>query len=156
MKTILAIDPGTRLLGWCVILGDKRNHSLVSAGAEKVTAKTAQDGLVKIFEFLGTLIEKYKPEVVVLETPFYGENTKTLIRLGEARGVILLRAALSKTELAQSSPAEAKIAATGNGNARKEQVAYMVKNIFDLKEDLPLDATDAIAIGLAYLNRCDF
>ncbi len=155
-KTVLAIDPGTRILGWCIILGDKRSQKFIDGGILKVSAKKTEMGLKKIFDGVVELIEEFSPDILVVESPFYGKNARTLIRLGEARGAILLAAASAKIPVFQLTPAEAKLALTGNGNAQKEQVAYMVNTILSPQEKLPLDATDAAAVGIAYLHKLDF
>lgn len=155
-KTVLAIDPGTRILGWCVIFGDRRSQKFIDGGILKVFSKKSEIGLKKIFDGVAELIEKFSPDILVVESPFYGKNARTLIRLGEARGAILLAAATAKIPIFQLTPAEVKLALTGNGNAQKEQVAYMVNTILSLTEKLPLDATDAAAVGIAYLHKLDF
>jgi len=152
-RKILAIDPGTQVMGWCVISGNRRIQKFIDGGATRVSSPKAEIGLLKIFKTVLDLIVQYSPEIVVVESPFYGENTKTLIRLGEARGAILLASATAKLPIAQITPAEVKLALTGNGNARKEQVAYMVKTILSPKKELPLDATDAAAVAVAFLQR---
>jgi len=151
--TILAIDPGTRVLGWCVVCGNNRTQNFIDGGVSNVASSHAELGLKKIFDAVSKLIDGFKPDALVVESPFYGKNARTLIRLGEARGAILLAAALAQIQVAQITPAEAKLALTGNGNAQKEQVAYMVNTILVPSRELPLDATDAAAIGIAFLHK---
>lgn len=155
-KTVLAIDPGTRILGWCVVSGDRRKQHFVDGGTKRVSASASlgsESGLEKIFNVVSELIEEFSPDVLVVESPFYGKNARTLIRLGEARGAILLAAAMAKVPVAQLTPAEAKLALTGNGNARKEQVAYMVGTILSVPSKMSLDATDAAAVAIAFLHK---
>ncbi|RKZ35149.1 crossover junction endodeoxyribonuclease RuvC [bacterium] len=151
---VLGIDPGTQILGWGVVDGDGKNRlRLIESGIYRVGSRKPASGLAKIYDAVSEIIEKHSPNILVVESPFYGLNVKTLIRLGEARGAILLCAYHNNVSIESISPAEAKLALTGNGNATKNQVAYMVKNILNIKEDIPLDTSDAIAIAIAYLHR---
>ncbi len=150
---VLGIDPGTRVLGWCVVDGDGADAVLVELGIERVGARRAENGLEKIFRAVENLLVRFSPDVVAVESPFYGTNAKTLIRLGEARGAILLAAALSKVPVESITPAAAKLALTGNGNATKQQVAYMVHQILNISGEFPPDATDAAAVAIAYLHQ---
>ena len=150
---VLAIDPGTENLGWCVVCGNQRAQRFIDGGVARVASAKTEMGLKKIFDAVSELICKFHPDTLVVESPFFGKNTKTLIRLGEARGAILLAAALANVRVAQLTPAEAKLALTGNGNARKEQVAYMVKMILAPTKDLALDASDAAAVAVAFLHK---
>ncbi len=150
---ILAIDPGTRIIGFCILEGDERAQEFIDGGALKVKKETLSKGLVKLFGEVLKLILKYSPQLLVVESPFYGKNVKTLIRLGEAKGVITLAATLMGINVKEITPAEVKMALTGHGNAKKDQVAYMVRQILDTPPDLSFDATDAAAIGITYLQR---
>ena len=149
---VLGIDPGTRILGWCVVEGDRTGARFVDAGVCRVGAKDPARGMEKIYRAVIEIIEKFSPDTVAVESPFYGSNARTLIRLGEARGAILLAAAHSKVPVESVSPASAKLALTGNGNATKQQVAYMVQQILGTPQDLPTDATDAAAVAIAFLH----
>jgi len=150
---VLGIDPGTRILGWCVVDGDRRMQKFIAGGIYRVAAKKTERGLLKIYDAVSELIEKFSPDILVLESPFFGMNARTLIRLGEARGAILVAGSHRNIPIESISPAEAKLALTGNGNATKEQVAYMVKNILKPDMELTLDASDAAAVAIAFLHR---
>ncbi len=140
-------------MGWCVLEGDSYGQTFFAAGAEKVSGKTDSLGLQKLYDKVCALIDEFSPEKVVLELPFYGTNAKVFVRLGEARGAILLACAHKTVSCDSVSPNEAKMAATGSGHATKEQVAYMVKTLLHLSGDFPVDATDAAAIGIAFFHR---
>jgi len=150
---VLGIDPGTRILGWCVVDGDRRTQKFIAGGIYRVGAKKSERGLLKIYDAVSELIEKFSPDILVLESPFFGMNAHTLIRLGEARGAILVAGSHREIPVESVSPAEAKLALTGNGNATKEQVAYMVKNILKPDIELPIDASDAAAVAIAFLHK---
>ncbi len=150
---VLGIDPGTRILGWSVIEGDRHRAEFIDGGARRVGAKDPVRGIGKIYTAVVEIIQKYSPEIIAVESPFYGANAHTLIRLGEARGAIILAAAHCEIPIESISPASAKLALTGNGNATKEQVAYMVRKVLTVPDDLPIDATDAAAVAIAYLHK---
>jgi len=152
---VIGIDPGTRIMGWCVLDGDIRAQNFIAGGIGKVGSKKPEKGLLKIYDTVSGLIEEYSPDILAIESPFFGLNTRTLIRLGEARGTILLAAAHAELSIESITPAQAKMALTGNGAATKEQVAYMVKHLLKLDKQLPLDTTDAAAVAIAFLHRSE-
>jgi crossover junction endodeoxyribonuclease RuvC len=103
---------------------------------------------------LSELIAKYKPDQVALEDIFYSDNVKTAIVMGHARGVSLLAPINLGITPAEYSPREVKQAVVGRGNASKEQVHFMVKNILNLTEDIsPDDASDALAVAICHYHR---
>jgi len=89
---------------------------------------------------------------MALEDIFYGKNVKSLIKLGQARGVIILAASHSNTPLYEYTPLEVKKAIVGYGRAEKTQVQHMVRVILSLPEAPPLDASDALAIAICHSN----
>ena len=115
------------------------------------------DRLFLIGEEIKKVIKKYKPEVLAIETLFLNTNHKTVMRVAEARGVVIYEAACVGLKVFEASPLQIKIATTGYGRANKEQMVKMVKilaNIDKLKTSD--DELDAIAIALtafAHLKR---
>jgi len=103
---------------------------------------------------LATLLDRWHPEVAVLETPFLGMNTRTLVVLAEVRGALLSVLATRGLEIEEYSPAEVKNAVTGNGRADKGQVARMVSlHLFLADTKLSEDAADALAIAICFAQR---
>jgi crossover junction endodeoxyribonuclease RuvC len=103
---------------------------------------------------LDQLLDRLSPDRAVLEAPFLGLNTRSLIVLAEARGVLLAGLARRAVEVAEYSPAEVKSAVTGNGRADKQQVARMVRILLAAGEAAwPADATDALAAALCGAQR---
>ena len=112
------------------------------------------DRLGYLFDEITILIDKYKPEILAIEDTFYHKNFKSAMLLGQARGTIILAGFKKNIPCAEFAPKKIKKSVVGNGNASKEQVQYMVKNILQLdKLPKPLDSSDALAIGLCYLNQ---
>ena len=107
-----------------------------------------------IYNDVLTLISKYKPESISLEEVFYGKNVKTTLKLGQARGAVLIAAAQSRIKVYEYSARKIKQAVTGNGNSTKEQIQFMVRNILNLKVlPTPIDASDALAIAVCHCQQ---
>jgi crossover junction endodeoxyribonuclease RuvC len=116
--------------------------------------------LARLLAELGGLVERCQPGLAVLETPFHGMNSRSLIVLAEARGVLLAGLAGRGIEIREYSPAEVKSAVTGNGRADKEQVARMVRLLLSVEKaqgaGWPSDATDALALAICCAQRLRF
>ncbi len=98
------------------------------------------------------LIDKYHPNTLAIESVFYAKNVRTTIVLGHARGVVLLAAARAGLDVAEFPPATVKKTIVGTGGAAKEQVAYMVRQLLNLKAPPePSDAADGVAVALTFL-----
>lgn len=105
------------------------------------------------YKSMKNFVKKEKPDVAVIESLFYGKNTKTLIHLGELRGAYILLLKEMKIPIYEYSPREIKIAVTGSGNSDKEYVKYIVKKMLNLKKEILDDASDALASALCFLLR---
>jgi len=155
---ILGIDPGSLNVGYGIIQVEKRK--IVAAGCDtiKINPKIQlTERLVQIHLGMDKIIAEYKPEIAVVETIFYGKNIKSAFTLGHARGVILLALAQHNITIEEFSPREVKKSVVGNGNASKEQVAYMVQKILNLSaKPKTEDAADALAIALCQFNKNKF
>ncbi len=155
---ILGIDPGSLNVGYGIIQVEKRK--IVAAGCDtiKINPKIQlTERLVQIHLGMDKIIAEYKPEIAVVETIFYGKNIKSAFTLGHARGVILLALAQHNITIEEYSPREVKKSVVGNGNASKEQVAYMVQKILNLSaKPKTEDAADALAIALCQFNKNKF
>jgi len=152
---VLGIDPGTRVVGYGAIVDGARGPRLYAAGVVRTpTTKDVPTRLAHIRRELDDLIAKLGPAVVVVEQAFASKNLQSALRIGEGRGVVLACAACAGAQVVQLPPAVAKKALVGHGAADKRQVARMVMHALDVLElDLPLDATDALALALAHLQR---
>ncbi|HEW91094.1 MAG TPA: crossover junction endodeoxyribonuclease RuvC [Thermotogaceae bacterium] len=151
---ILGIDPGYEIVGYCFIDVSGSSTKLVEAG----TVRTKKEEnfpkrLLKIYNEISNLIEKYKPSEMAIETLYFFKNAKTAIEVGEARGIILLIAAMKNLGIFEYTPYQVKIAVTGYGKATKNQVQEMVKVLLGLKKKLkPDDVADAAAIAICHAN----
>ncbi len=146
----MGIDPGTAITGYGII--EKRSVKLVTLDygciRTEVRFSTAER-LKQIDEQLTKLIKKHKPNRIAVEDIFFFKNLKTAIKVSQARGVILARAAQFKIPVTEHTPLQVKQAVTSYGRAEKRQVQEMVKLLLNLKEiPKPDDAADALAIAI--------
>ena len=144
---IIGIDPGTKKLGIGVI----DNRDFIAAFTINLGISDFQMRLFKLAEQFRKVLNDYMPDVAFLESTIYHKNVKTAIQLGAVRGIVLLLLAEAKIETFELSPTRVKGSITGNGQAKKQQVAYMVRRLLNISEDIFLDehATDALACALA-------
>lgn len=153
---ILGVDPGSQITGLGIIeVIDNRDLKLCYHGCIRTNRKeTLSLRLKQIYNGLTEIIEKYKPDHVALEDIFYSDNVKTALVMGQARGVSLLAPVNLGITPAEYSPREVKQAVVGRGNASKDQVHYMVKNMLKVSEDIsPDDASDALAVAICHYHR---
>ncbi|HEY4832454.1 MAG TPA: crossover junction endodeoxyribonuclease RuvC [Waddliaceae bacterium] len=152
-KKILGIDPGTHLTGYGVILIDeKRQFSAIDYGCIRPpSSKPLTERYRIIFRAIETLLERYTPEAVAVETQYIHKNPQSGIKLGMARGVAVLAAALREIPVFEYAPSRAKRAVVGNGNASKAQVQAMVQMLLSLPVlPQPEDAADALALAICH------
>lgn len=151
-KIIMGIDPGTNVMGYgllrvegraasCIVLGDIDLHRIADPYQK----------LRYIFDRVSGLIDEYRPDEVALESPFFGKNVQSMLKLGRAQGVAMAAALSRGVPVAEYAPRKVKQTITGRGSASKEQVALMLKNLLHL-ETLPrhLDATDGLAVAVCH------
>lgn len=147
---ILGIDPGTARIGLGLIEYKNKKAAIKSYDCltTEVKDSTAQR-LNDLFCQLTKFIKKHRPDVMAVEELFFFKNLTTVIKVSQARGVILLAAAQQKLPLHEFTPLQVKQALTGYGRAEKKQIQQMVKIILNLKE-IPKsdDAADALAIAI--------
>ncbi|WP_300721984.1 crossover junction endodeoxyribonuclease RuvC [uncultured Alistipes sp.] len=148
----MGIDPGTNYMGYGVLEVEGRTLRSVVLGdidLHRLTDPYAK--LRYIFERVGALIDEYRPREVALESPFFGENVQSMLKLGRAQGVAMAAALSRGLPVSEYAPMRIKQAITGRGSAAKEQVASIVCRI--LTVDRPpkrLDATDGMAVALCH------
>ncbi len=151
-KIILGVDPGTQVMGYGVIQVTGQQITLVQYGVIKLSKYTTHElKLKKIFERMIQVIDEYLPDEMAIEDPFYGKNAQSMLKLGRAQGVAMAAALSRDIPIVEYSPKKVKQSVTGNGNASKEQVAYMLENILntELSREF-MDATDGIAIAICH------
>ena len=151
---VLGLDPGSRTTGWgCVAVEGSRSRLLGCGCIEPPESAPLPQRLARLATELAALLEEWRPAVAVLEEPFHGVNSRSLIVLAQARGALLATLAAREVAIEEYSPAEVKSAVTGNGRAGKDQVARMVAMLLPAARDLAADTSDALAVALCYASR---
>jgi len=151
---ILGIDPGSRNCGYAIIKKEKNRVFLVEAGLIKIKETKLQDQIMELVEGLDMIIKNNTIDEVAIEDIFYAHNPKTVLKLAQFRGALSLKILLELGNFYEYTPLQVKKAVTGKAKAAKEQVAFMVKRILGIKQEIkPLDITDAIAIALTHAQR---
>src|SRR5215203_898579 len=151
----MGVDPGTGTTGYGVVgLTHAGGYDLLACGVIRTPPRTPMHlRLQELFNDLRALIDEFRPQALAVEKLFFGRNVTTAISVGQARGIVLLTAALAQVELAEYTPAEVKQAIAGYGNADKRQVQEMVQRILELEEiPRPDDAADGVAIAVCHLQ----
>jgi len=156
--TVLGVDPGTQLAGWA-LMGhtSDRQPLLVKSGLWRLGDSRVAMGerLLKLRAEMVTVLTEFRPQRLVLESAFFGKNARSALRLGEARGVILVTAQEFGLQLCEVPPARVKARAAGSGSASKEQVARLVGEQLGVTEFESFDESDAVAVALCGLVEAD-
>ena len=150
---VLGVDPGSHATGYGVIETGPVVRMLGGGVIRCARGAPLPDRLLTIHPELTADIAKFNPMAMAVEDLFNAKNARSSLVLGHARGVILLAGSTAGLPVAEYAPREIKQALTGNGAAAKEQVRFMVMRLLKLKEEPPLDQSDALAVALAYTNR---
>lgn len=147
---VLGIDPGTAIMGWGVIEQDGGAQRALAFGALETPPEMAVgDRLKVLYHGLQRIIDQFRPDRAAVEELFFGQNVKTAIHVGQARGICLLALAEAEISLTELKPSEVKLAVAGYGAADKAQVERMVVRLLGLDETpKPDDVADALAIAL--------
>lgn len=151
-KIILGIDPGTRYLGYGLLRISNDKVTVLQYGVLNLTKYTTQGAkFLKIHERVLGIIEEFLPDEIAIESPFFGKNVQSMLKLGRVQGMVMSLAFSKSIPIAEYEPKKIKQSVTGNGNASKEQVAKMVEIIGNIKLDAKMhDATDALGIAICH------
>jgi len=152
---VLGVDPGTVATGWGVVDAVDRRLTYVAGGVIRGRGPLAQR-LARIYQHTQQLLADFAPTCVSLEKTFVGENVQSAFRLGEARGAILVAAALARIPVCEYSPAEIKVAVAGNGRAAKDQMQAMVTRLLILQRAIATDEADALGAAICHLHTAAF
>lgn len=149
---IMGIDPGTNRMGYGILEVAGRHASCQAIGCiELGHLPDAYAKLHHIFERVSELIDEYGPDEVALESPFFGENVQSMLKLGRAQGVAMAAALHKNLPVFEYAPRRVKQAITGEGGAAKEQIAAMLKSMLGITYNpKKLDATDGLAVALCH------
>lgn len=149
---VMGIDPGIAITGWGVLDIGVNRRDVISYGAIRTHAGIPMnERLVTLYNDLEQLIDEFKPSEFAIENLFFFKNAKTIISVGQARGVSILAAAKGNLEIYEYTPLQIKQAVTGYGRASKAQVQLMIKEVLGLEEiPKPDDVADAVAAAYTH------
>lgn len=151
---ILGIDPGSITTGYAFLQAESGHTKVLEYGVLHAPAgRPVEDRLLHIVTELESRLDTYKPDSLAMEGVFFAKNAKSALVLGHIRGAILVACRKRGMTFNEYPPKVVKQAVTGDGSAAKEQVANMVFARLGIEpSDLPLDASDALAIAWTHAN----
>lgn len=153
---ILGVDPGVKKTGWAIITHDHHQNCITFVTCGVISPKTTIQKSQKyeyIFTELSSLIQKYHPSVIAIETQFVGRNPQSAITLGMIRGIVFLAASLQKIPIFEYAPKQAKQAASGSGCATKSLLNQRIKLYLKISSPISEDESDALALAITHANR---
>lgn len=154
---IIGLDPGLRITGWGII--DVQGSSLSHVAHGIVTSQDGEDlstRLLSLYTQLTDIIREYSPEEAAVEETFVNKNPLSALKLGAARGVVLLAPAYAGLVVGEYSANKVKKSVVGVGHADKTQVAMMVGRLLPKSGGVTKDAADALAIAICHAHHRSF
>lgn len=154
-RKILGIDPGSRTTGYAVLAENGNVYRVEICDVLRMDqTDDHMNRLQYIFDQITSVIQHYKPDECAIETPVYGVDPLAMLKLGRAQAASVLAATNQGVPVTEYYPKAVKKAITGNGNASKRQVAFMLQKIMKTDvENMPGDATDALAIAWCHVTH---
>ncbi len=148
----LGIDPGLARVGYGVVSSDGDAVALLEYGCLETLAGTAYTERLKyIYDGVRRLVHRYKPDAVALESLFFFRNARTVMKVSEARGVIVLAVGTCHVPIYEYTPQQVKLAVSSYGMETKRNIEIAVRQILGVEERItPDDTADAIAIALCH------
>ena len=154
-RIILGLDPGSRRTGFALLKQEGNRFESIEIGVIK--AEHLEDHAMRlklIQDEVTILIHTYSPDMCAVETPVYGKDPLAMLKLGRAQAACILAIVNTGREVTEYYPKAVKKSITGNGNAAKEQVAYMLAKLVHVEvDDISNDATDALAVAWCHAMR---
>lgn len=150
---IISVDPGYDRLGIALVQkkDSQKEYVLYSECFQTSSRDVFNDRLFAIADRVGELIRQYNPEYLVIESLFFAKNTKTALKVSEARGAIIFQAKNHDVQVYEFTPNQIKLAVAGHGSANKDDVHFMTQKLVNLEDRKYIDdEIDAIAIGLTF------
>jgi crossover junction endodeoxyribonuclease RuvC len=153
MIRIIGIDPGLRNTGWGVIAQEGSRLSYVADGALHSDGDLSlAERLLQLHTQLVDILREYAPDEAAVEETFVNTDARATLKLGQARGVLMLAPAMLKLPVAEYAPNTVKKAVVGAGHAEKEQVKHMVKLLLPKAKMRTADSTDALAVAICHAH----
>jgi crossover junction endodeoxyribonuclease RuvC len=154
MVRIIGLDPGLRHTGWGIIEAEGTRLSYVADGAvHSVSEDDLATRLLQIHRQVLAIFDEFKPDEAAIEETFVNKDARATLKLGQARGVVMLAPALRKIGVTEYAPNLIKKTVVGNGHAEKEQVKHMVKILLPRAQLKTADSADALAIAICHAQH---
>ena len=154
MPRLLGLDPGLGTTGWGIIQADGNRLSHIANGQLKTDASAPlPERLADLARQLETLIAAHAPEGAAVEEVFVNRNPQSTLKLGQARGVVLMCAARAGIGVGEYAPTLVKKAVVGTGSAEKAQVHAMVSRLLPGAKIAGPDAADALAVAITHAHH---
>jgi crossover junction endodeoxyribonuclease RuvC len=154
MTLIIGLDPGLGCTGWGLIMADGNRLRHVANGQVRTDPKQSlPERLLRLDAALGEVIEAHRPDAAAVEEVFLNENPQSTLKLGQARGVVLLAAARRGLAVGEYAPRLVKKAVVGTGGAEKVQVHAMVQRLLPGARIAGADAADALAVAITHAHH---
>ncbi len=151
---VLGLDPGLACTGWGVIAVDGSRLSHIANGQVRTDAKTPLPArLLRLDADLQDILARYAPDAAAVEEVFLNDNPRSTLKLGQARGVVVLAAARSGAVVGEYTPSLIKKAVVGTGGADKAQVQAMVARLLPGAKIAGADAADALAVAITHAHH---
>lgn len=154
-KLILGIDPGSRFTGYALLKKSGNVFTALRCDTLRLDKEAEHPArLARIYSFFSSLISNFSPSSVAIETPVYGKDPTAMLKLGRAQAACMLAAINEGVQVFEYYPKMVKKSITGNGNASKQQVAFMIDKMIRLEEAASnFDASDALAVAWCHAMK---
>jgi crossover junction endodeoxyribonuclease RuvC len=153
MVRIIGIDPGLRNTGWGIIAVDGVKLTYVADGALHSDAeRPLAERLLQLHAQLLEVIRDFAPDEAAVEETFVNTDARATLKLGQARGALMLAPAMLNLPVSEYAPNTVKKAVVGAGHAEKDQVKHMVKLLLPKARMRTADSTDALAVAICHAH----
>ncbi len=154
---VLGVDPGTRITGYGILEGHLGRFQVLDYGCIRPPANDILSMRYRIiYEGICELLDKFQPDAVAVESQYMRDNFSSVLKLGMAKGMVLLAASQRSIPIHEYAPSKAKSAVVGNGRASKIQVQTMVQKLLSLSQmPQPTDAADALALAICHIHNAN-
>ncbi len=150
---VLGIDPGSRVTGFGLVEKDRAGMRCIRSGIIRLPVEAPfYERIHRIYRSMTEIMNQHRPDQLAIEDCFFAKNVKSSLKIGHARGAVLIAAVECGLEIYEYSPLEIKKAVAGYGSASKEQLRSMIRWMLKMQSEPPLDASDALATAICHLN----
>ena len=150
---LLGLDPGLRHTGWGIVDAEGNRLRHVASGRIDSGEGTIAERLVRLHDGIVGVIERYRPDEAAIEETYVNRNPSSTLKLGLARGAVILAPAKAGLQVTEYAPKLIKKSVVGAGTAEKEQVERMVRMLLPGAEPGSADAADALAIAICHAHH---